>query len=189
MKAASIIGWAVGVLTLAAAAVYFFRYLYYWEWHRALITGIIFVAAEVAVATGMVLRKLSRAERERDTGAAAKPDPAVLARIQQTRPERDHFAWLDPRNGTMNVFITVLLGGGAIVSGLAWAVEKVAGSTATPSRERNLATRLETIGFPSGGLVPQEGELLAQQGPYGEDDGLRLLLGPAGNRRRDGDRR
>ena len=183
MKIASIIGRAVGVLTLLAAAVYFFRYLYYWEWHRALITGIIFVAAEVAVATGMILRKLSRSKSAGSTPSTAEADPAVLARIQQSRPERDHFAWLHPGNGTTNVFITVLLGGGVIVSGLAWAVEKVAGSTATPALERDLVARLDTIRFPTGGLVPDDAELLAQQGPYRENEGLRLLLGPGGERR------
>ena len=183
MKVARALGWLIAGATLLASGVYFFRYLYYWEWHRALITGIILVAAEVALAGGLILRKIGRLQRETEQARSSAADPAVLARIRQAAPERDHFAWLSPRNGNVSVFITVLLGGGVIVSAVAWAVEKIAGSTTTPALEEGLASRLSTIGFPDGGLVPDEDELLATEGPYRSDEELRLLLGPVGKAR------
>ncbi len=181
MRAARGFAWLVGGLTLLAAGVYVLRYLYFWEWHRALITGLLFVGAEVAVATALVLRKLSAVDRNPSRRPQA-PDPVVLARIRQAAPRRDHFAWLTRHDGELGVFITLLLGGGIIVSGLAWVVEKVAGNTAAPAMEHDLASRLSTIAFPSGGLVPDDGELLAQEGPYAEDEQLRLLLGPRSRR-------
>ena len=38
-----------GVVVMAATALYFFVYLWRWEWNRALIAGVLFVAAEVAM--------------------------------------------------------------------------------------------------------------------------------------------
>lgn len=182
MKIVRGVGWLVGALTLLTAAVYTFRYLYFWEWHRALIMGVVFVAAEVAIATALILRRLASVGRDSQRSSADGWDPATLARIRQAAPERNHFAWLSPRDGELGVFITVLVGGGIIVSGLAWVVDKVAGNTATPALEENLASRLSTIAFPDGGLVPDDAELLAKEGPYADDEDLRLLLGPTGER-------
>ena len=183
MKVVRALTWLVAGATALGASVYFFIYLYVWEFHRALITAVIFLAAEVAIVGALVLRRLRRLPAEQDGQAV---DPQVLARLRETAPSSDHFAWLRRRTETPNVFITVLLGGGVLVSAIAWAVERIARRTATPGLEEGLARRLSSIGFPSDGLVASEGELLAQEGPYADDSQLRVLLGPgaaAGDRR------
>lgn len=48
---ARLLGLAVGLTTLIASGTYVFIYLNRWEWNRAIISGVIFVAAEVALAT------------------------------------------------------------------------------------------------------------------------------------------
>jgi hypothetical protein len=39
---------ALGVATALGSGAYIFIYLYRWEWNRALIAGMIFIAAEIA---------------------------------------------------------------------------------------------------------------------------------------------
>ena len=188
MRFARVLALGIAVLTVLGAGGYLFVYLYRWEFHRALIAGVIFVGAEVALAAVIIVRKLNDAASRNDERTSSPPrgalDPAVLARIREAAPQREHFAWLRREQST-NVFITVLLGGGILVSAIAWAVEKVAGGTATASFEEDLAHRLSTIAFPREGLVAADEELLAQAGPYASDRRLRLLLGPeAGPARR-----
>ena len=153
----------IGSVVLASTALYFFVYLWRWEWNRALIAGLLFVATEVAMATVTLLDRLHRLD-ERVTS----PDPAVLARIRESAPPaRDHFEWLSPRSGRMGVFVPVLIGMGVVASGLAWLVERLARATAGPVLERGLATRLGSLAWPAGGLLPDE-----------EDDPLAVLDGP-----------
>ena len=54
------------IVTLGASGWYVFVYLYRWEWNRALISGVIFVAAELALIGTLVLERLSRLERRLD---------------------------------------------------------------------------------------------------------------------------
>jgi hypothetical protein len=51
------------------------------------------------------------------------------------------------------VFIPVLLGAGVLLSGVATAVERIAGATARPVLERRLALRLQPLALPTGGLL------------------------------------
>ncbi len=162
MKAGRLAG-VLGGVVMATTALYFFVYLWRWEWNRALIAGVLFVATEVAMATATVLRRLRGLA---DTLAA--PDPAVLARIRESAPPpRDHFEWLSPKSGQMGVFVPVLIGMGVVASGLAWLVERLARATAGPVLERGLAARLGPLAWPAGGLVPEA-----------EDDPLDLLDHP-----------
>jgi len=158
-RIAGVLGGAV----LTSTALYFFVYLWRWEWNRALIAGLLFVATEVAVATMTVLSRLRGVEQR-----LASPDPAVLARIRETAPPpRDHFEWLSPKAGHMGVFVPVLIGMGVVASGVAWLVERVARATAAPSLARGLAARLTLLAWPAGGLVPDP-----------DDDALAVLEGP-----------
>ena len=162
MKPGRIAG-LLGGGVLLATALYFFVYLWRWEWNRALIAGILFVATEVAVATVMVLNRLNRLGDK-----LTSPDPAVLARLRESAPPpRDHFEWLSPKSGRMGVFVPVLIGMGVVASGLAWLVERLARATAGPVMERGLAARLSPLAWPAGGLVPDE-----------SDDPLAVLDGP-----------
>jgi hypothetical protein len=146
--------------TLAGSGGYALVYLFRWEWHRAIITALFFVAAEVGLGTAMVLRRLSRIEQrltdlaDRPPAASATIDPAVLARIQDAAPEPSSpFRWLDPSSPNLSVFLPFLLGVGALASGLAWLVEQVARRSTTPALERRLAHRLAPLALPGGGLL------------------------------------
>ena len=65
----------------------------------------------------------------------------------------------------MNVFITFLVGGGVIISGIAWVVDRVASKRPSPAGEQKLGRRLERISYPSGGLLVDDVTVLAQGGP------------------------
>ena len=154
----------LGGVMMFFTALYFFVYLWRWEWNRALIAGVLFVATEVAMASAVVLSRLRRMEERLQA-----PDPAVLARIRETAPPaHDHFEWLSPKSGRLGVFVPVLIGMGVVASGLAWLVERLARATAGPALERGLAARLSALSWPAGGLVPQKG-----------DDPLAMLERPA----------
>lgn len=164
MKPGRIAG-LLGTTVLLTTGLYFFVYLWRWEWNRALIAGVLFVATEVAVAAVTVLNRLQRMEDRLQS-----PDPAVLARIRESAPpRRDHFEWLSPRSGRMGVFVPVLIGMGVVASALAWLVERLAHATARPVLERGLASRLSALAWPAGGLVP---------GPGDDPDPLALLDRP-----------
>jgi hypothetical protein len=170
------LAWVVGALALLGCAGYVFVYLYRWEWNRALLMAAFFLATEIALATALVLRAVGRSSiRHHDD--ADLPRDAVAARLRQAAPRRDHFAWLGVKGDRTAVFITMLVGGGVLVSGLAWLVDRIAGRTAGAQMEARLAEQLDAIAFPSGGLVPDQTELLAEDAPFEDDADLRLLLG------------
>src|SRR5690606_17146393 len=104
-------------------------------------------------------------------------DPEVLARVREAAPHRQHFAWLDPRRGQLNVFITMLVASGVVVSGVAWLIERIAASTSTQGRERRLARRLGELAPPSD-RAAAPGWLPAAARPYHPDAEPRLLLRP-----------
>lgn len=172
------VAWLAGVGTLLAAAAYMVVSLNRWEWNRALFFGLVVLIAEVALATGLVLRKLG------ELAPRHGPDPEVLDAVRAGRPEApDRFRWLrDSASGQLQVFITFLVGGGVVLSGIAWAIDRLASRTATPVAERHLASRLGRIGYPAGGLVVDPDVALAQDVPGLDDERLRRLLGrPAGS--------
>ena len=116
------VAWLFAVATLVAAGVYTIVSLARWEWNRALFFALVFVAAEVGLAAAMVLRRLARVERLVVDAAAA--DGGARKALRDTRGSQQRFAWLrvDPTDvvGRTNVFITLLVGGGVILSGGAW---------------------------------------------------------------------
>ncbi|HVM51908.1 MAG TPA: hypothetical protein VM262_01805 [Acidimicrobiales bacterium] len=144
------LGSAMTLLVLVASGSYLLVYLYRWEWNRAIVAGVFFVAAEVAAVGTALFRRLRAIEERLDS----RPDvPArPLQRIREAAPEpRRRFDWLDPTS--TKVFVPVLLGAGVILSLLGLAVERLAGATTTPWRERQLAARLGAISFPSTGFT------------------------------------
>ena len=94
-----------------------------WEWNRALFFGLIVA---------------HRRDRARDRAGAPPPrpprvprstgrDPEIAQDPARTRPpSRDRFAWLRESTQQLNVFITFLVGGGVLISGIAWVVDRVA---------------------------------------------------------------
>jgi hypothetical protein len=142
------LGTLVTLVVLVASGIYLLVYLYRWEWNRAVVAGIFFIGAEIALVASALLRKLQTIEQRLDE----RDGPHPLDRIRQTQPEpAARFDWLDPTR--TNVFVPVLLGAGVILSLLAQVVERIARTTATPLQERALAARLDTLALPTGGLL------------------------------------
>jgi hypothetical protein len=151
---ARLLGTAIGAVTLAASGTYVFVYLDRWEWNRALISGVIFVAAEVALATLFLANRLTRLTAGTAPRREQMRAERTLGRLRATAPTgRDHFAWIR-RPEQMNVFVPVLMGAGVVLSGLAWGVERLAHLTARPALEQGLARRLGTLAPPADGFVP-----------------------------------
>lgn len=150
--------YAVLAVAVLASGVYLFVYLFRWEWHRALVAGVLFVAAEVALAAAAILDRLRSIEARLTAGAVVPVAPAAeveaLARLRQTAPEaRTNFDWLAREESGMPVFVPLLLGAGVVLSGAAWLVERVARVTARPVLERGLAFRLAPLALPPGTLT------------------------------------
>jgi hypothetical protein len=167
-----IIAWLAGIGTLVAGALYMVVSLNRWEWNRALFFGLIVLIAEVGLATGLVLRRLARLEH-----VSSRVDPAVANIVREARPPSpDRFAWLRESNQNLNVFITFLVGGGVMLSGIAWVVDRVASKSSSPAGEERLGRQLNPISYPSGGLLLDDITVLAQEVPGANDDQIRQLL-------------
>ncbi len=184
MRRTALVG-VVGVL--AASGAYALIYLFRWEWHRAIITALFFVAAEVALGVVVILRRLARVEeRLEQVGlavgrGAGDIDPAVLARIREAAPPpRSPFGWLDPNDAKLGVFLPFLLGVGAVASGLAWGVEQMARRTTMPALEHRLAQRLAPLAVPSGGLLGAEPQVLTRSSHRARPLRFVLRVGAAG---------
>lgn len=147
-------------VVLAATGTYVFVYLWRWEWNRALLAGILFIAAEVAMATTMVMDRLRRLERRLDAPERARAvDPQTLARIQESAPPpHEPFAWLRPQQDRFGVFVPILMGVGVVASALAWVVERLARATAGPAMERGLASRLDVMAWPDTPLMAADSD-------------------------------
>ena len=167
-----VIAWLAGIGTLLASSFYMILSLNRWEWNRALFFGLIVLIAEVALATGLILRRLARLEYN------VKVDPAVMNILRETRPPTpDRFAWMrEPTQQQLSVFITFLVGGGVILSGIAWLVDRVASKTSSPAGEERLGRQISSISYPSGGLLLDDVTVLAQEVPGANDDQIRRLL-------------
>jgi hypothetical protein len=164
------IAWLAAIGTLLMGLIYMVVSLNRWEWNRALFFGLIVLIAEVGIAAALILRRLTRIEQ-------AKLDPAILAILRDTRPASPHrFGWLEESTTQMNVFITFLVGGGVLLSGLAWVADKIGAKTYTPAGEEKLAKQLGSISYPRGGLMVDEVTALAQDVPGTEDQQIRKLL-------------
>ena len=170
------IAWLAGIGTLVTGTAYMVVSLNRWEWNRALFFGLIVLIAEMGLATGLVLRKLANLDRR---GGA---DPAVRDILVDSRPARpNRFAWLERSSRQLNVFITFLVGGGVLLSALAWVVDRVASRTSTAQGEEKLAAELAPISYPRGGLVVDDVTVLAQEVPGADDDQIHMLLRRAGH--------
>jgi FtsH-binding integral membrane protein len=167
------IAWLAGIGTLMAGVFYMVISLNRWEWNRALFFGLIVLIAEIALATGLVLRRIARLEHNLKGPPA---DQDVVQILRETRPSRDRFAWMRESPGQLNVFITFLVGGGVILSGVAWMVDRLASKTSSPAGEERLARQLYPISYPSGGLLLDDITVLAQDVPGADDGQIRQLL-------------
>jgi hypothetical protein len=152
------LGAAIGAVTLVASGAYVFVYLYRWEWNRALISGVFFLAAEVALATLLLFSRMQKMATDTAVVQAELRQQRTLQQLRANTPApRDHFAWINrSSSGQLNVFVPVLLGAGVLMSGLAWCVERLGRLTARPVMEQGLARRLGALTPPATGFVPAE---------------------------------
>lgn len=145
--------WLLLAAAQASTGVYLIVYLYRWQWNRALICGVLFLATEVLVIARLILQRL-RSIEERVAAADTAAGQRVQVHLLETRPEPvDRFAWLRESVTHTNVFLPVLLGAGVLASAVAWAVEGVARRTAQPAMERTLVGALRPLAFPTGGFL------------------------------------
>lgn len=169
--------WLLAGATFVGGAAYSLLSLTRWEWSRALYFGLIVLVAEVALATAIILRKLSQIQERADIDRAERADIEKI--LRSTRPHRNRFQWLAPEEvaSRHGVFVTMLVGGGIVLSGVAWLLDRVAASTTTALHERRLARELGRISYPTGGLLPDDVTVLAEALPQVGDPQLRILLG------------
>lgn len=143
------LGYLLGSFSAAGAVIYLIVYLYRWEWHRALISAALLLVIEGVLLCGILLARISRLEQRVAEADARTED--VRRRLAQNRktPQR-HFQWLQPPeddNHRTYVFVPVLLVAGALFSGAAWLIQRVARAT-SGGAERRLAGRLADLTAP-----------------------------------------
>ncbi len=178
------LSWIFGVATLVGAGAYTVVSLARWEWTRALFYGIVFLAAELGLVAGAILSRLAKLQRSIDLAAPAPvpaPDPRLLEVVRAAGHEHDRFPWLQVRATDIvtrtNVFITLVVGGGVVLSGGAWVLDKLGSRTVDRGRESQLAEELASIAYPEGLLV-DDMVARARSRPDVEDDRLTAFLLP-----------
>jgi hypothetical protein len=139
----------ITLVVLVAAGAYLLIYLYRWEWNRALMAGIFFLGAEVALIGTAIVSRIRALEHRLGAPAAAPSGDGAS--------ERSPFAWLEESMGGFNVFIPILLGAGVILSLVAWAVERVARFVTAPLAGERSGSPLAVIALPQTGLLPAPG--------------------------------
>ncbi|HWJ64200.1 MAG TPA: hypothetical protein VNS19_19675 [Acidimicrobiales bacterium] len=179
------VSWTIAAATMVVAGAYTVISLARWEWTRAQFFGLVFLAAELALIGGTVLAKLARIERKIDLAepkhVAPDPSPATLAIVREAGHEHDRFPWLQVSATDVvtrtNVFITLVVGGGVLLSGGAWVLDKLGSRTVDPGRESQLASELDAIAYPDG-LIVDDMVARARSRPDVEDDRLTDFLLP-----------
>jgi hypothetical protein len=176
------VGLAVSIVTTALAGLYVVVYLYRWEMHRALVAGVVFLAGEIALATSLVLRRIEQLQAPApatsehvlatapvvptdpvlptDAGAPVlAEDPAAtalpgdpFAPVAPPRPQSPpSLPWLG--GDRFGVFVPILLGAGAIVSGVAWVVEHLSRATVGSRQAGHVERHLAGLAPPPVGFL------------------------------------
>ena len=141
----------VQLLTLVVTTIsgaYLLIYLYRWEWNRAVISGIFVLIAllifEMAVVFGALRSIGSRLDRiegglERATSTHQLAKAISDANVPNAA---QHFEWLREPGDRFGVFVPLLIGAGAVLSGVAYVVERIAGLFASATLDRRTARLL-----------------------------------------------
>ncbi len=142
-------------VVLVAAGAYMFIYLVRWEWNRALVAGVFFLAAEVFLISDVLLGRISALGRRVDRAREEEQAQLLADRLRANRPERTGpFAWLHHDPDRVTVLLPVLIGAGVLLSALSYVVEQISRVSALPVAEDDLARGLATIALPAEGLTP-----------------------------------
>lgn len=140
---------------LVASGSYVFVYLVRWEWNRALIAGLFFLAAELVLIADVLMARVGGLGRQIEQERAREQTTALAARLRANRPDTPGpFAWLAPDRDRLDVFLPVLIGAGVVLSAVAYLVEQVSRVTAVPVAEHELARGLSPMALPVEGLAP-----------------------------------
>ncbi|MGZ8735770.1 MAG: hypothetical protein ACXWXO_00660 [Nocardioides sp.] len=143
-RVASFVTWLSLLAVTAVAGGYTVTYLFQWQWVRAQIAGIAFVAALVVASTLVILSRIRRLDRRIDVLTTLAVE-RVRPPPEQLDPEpRPDFRWLSPPTSSrallggpllalaalsrlpdQAVFIPVFLATGLVVAALASAVERL----------------------------------------------------------------
>lgn len=156
----------LAAVTLAVSGGYLFVYLYRWEWNRAIISGVIFLAAEIALIGWLLNGRLKAVSDSLSSSLSSRAhDQARHVRIAgHLSDARDRpstvFDWLSPRNQRTGVFVPILMGAGLVVSGLAWLVEWLGRNTASRLSDDQLARGLAGLAPPPGGFLDDSHDVL-----------------------------
>jgi hypothetical protein len=149
------LGRLLSAVVLLASGTYVFVYLVRWEWNRALIAGLFFLAAELALVADVLLARFARLSNQIEQERTREQTTALAARLRANRPDTPGpFAWLAPDRDRLSVFLPVLIGAGVVLSAVAYLVEQLSRVTAVPVAEHELARGLATMALPAEGLSP-----------------------------------
>ena len=154
------VGLTLASVVLGVSGLYVIVDLARWEWNRAMLSGLVFVAALVVIVAMVVMRQLRRLD-ERVSASMQSRSDAEIVRRSLGRPTGERaarrFHWLETPPDRLGVFIPVLLGAGVIVSFLTYVVERIAGAVASTTVDRITVRELRTDLPLGGGLVEDIG--------------------------------
>ncbi|RMI42736.1 hypothetical protein [Streptomyces triticirhizae] len=174
MRSARMAAYLFGGVAALGAAGYLVVYLYRWQWQRTLLCGVLLLVIEVLLLGFATLDRLGRLERQARENDRRHEEILALLRAgereraserESTRRAESRFSWLE--EGHTHVFVPVLMAAGAALSGLAWAVERIARATTRPLGRRRLAGRLVPLSAPTGGALGSVAADLSAQPPLG----------------------
>ena len=148
-RLARALGRLLNVVVLAFSGVYLLLYLYRWEWSRAVVSGLFFVAALSVLLAGVVMNRLDRLERRL---LRMLPDERPIS--PRETPDAP-FPWLQPPEGTF-VFVPVLMGTGVLLTALAHIVQRLAGTSGAENADLVDPLRRD-LPLTNAGLVPPPG--------------------------------
>lgn len=160
------IGLTLASVVLAVSGLYVIVDLARWEWNRAMLSALVFVAALVVIVAMVVMRQIRRLD-ERVTAIGERRRETEIVRRSLDGPSRGRaahrFHWLETPPDRLGVFIPVLLGAGVIVSFLTYVIERIAGAVASTTVDRITVRELRTD-LPLGdGLIEDSGSQSAQR--------------------------
>lgn len=141
---------ALASVVLGVSGLYVIVDLIRWEWNRATLSALVFVAALIVVVAMVVMRELRRLGEQIGrsvAGESARLDDAAvhsaLTRHSAEVADR-HFRWLAARPDRLGVFVPVLLGAGVIVSFLTYVIERLSSAVASGTVDRATVRALRT---------------------------------------------
>ena len=119
------------VLTLVVTVVLAGQALRDWEWTRAVWMTVAFVAVEVERWSACCSSAASTTSRPGSSRTVASVSTPAWSRLAHRRG--DHFVWLREEMGRTHVFVTMVVAGGVILSGVLWVIDQIARLTVTPT--------------------------------------------------------